>query len=131
MANLSFEEIAKILSESGIEESKEFPETVNPSINTKTMNYKKIAECVGQTLIIKGVFFTKSKFGGLNVAVVTDDFIVNMPARATAAFQKMVETEEGREAVMNGLIKITNIKKGFSKKYNTETTYYDIVPVNK
>lgn len=120
------EEAINILNEVGA--NKEYPETVNEAINTEGMMYKKIHDCVGTELIIKGFFFTKSKFGGLNVVVVTDDYLINMPQRAVDVFKKVADNERALALFKNGYYKITNIKSGHSKKYNSDTTYYDIVP---
>lgn len=82
------------------------------------MDFIKLREFIGKEITVDGFFFTNGEFGE-QVVVVSDNYKINMPARAVEQFKKISESEEMRNAVLEGHLSLTGIKelKGKRGKY--------------
>ena len=81
--------------------------TVCADVDTSEMEFKKLKDFANQNLQCKGFFFTINRFTGeRQVVVVTDTYLVNMPRRAVAQFEKIEESPQMLDAVLNGHLTI-------------------------
>lgn len=96
--------------------------TVNPAINTKEFDFKKLSEYIGKEIRLYGFFFTKGKFGKQVVAV-TKDCLVNLPARCVEDFENF--TDEEIDAIKSGKMVLVNIAEFDSESGKTVIFDYD------
>lgn len=96
--------------------------TVAEGINTKEMSYTKLKEHVGETLILRGFFFTQGKFGK-ELVCVTDETLINMPKRYVGTFEAIQADTELLTALLAGKCAITNIHMGDTN--NGTTVFFD------
>lgn len=82
------------------------------------MDFIKLREFIGKEITVDGFFFTNGEFGE-QVVVVSDSFKINMPARAVEQFKAISESEEMRNAVLEGHLAITGIKELKAKRGKT------------
>lgn len=81
--------------------------TVMEGVETDEMEFKKLRDFTNQTIPCKGFFFTKNKLDdGLQVVVVTDTCLVNMPNRAVEQFITIRDNAEMLKAVLDGKLSI-------------------------
>lgn len=104
--------------------NKGYARTVKEGLDTSDWKYKKLKECVGETIHVQGFFFTKGRFGNCLV-VVGDNILINMPERAVTMFEEIRSTPEMLKAVLDGHLMITNIAPKEAKNGNTVT--FDLV----
>lgn len=82
--------------------------TIREGIDLQSMEFRKLAEFVGQTVKVDGFFFTDGDFGR-QVVVVGNGYKINMPARAVKIFEDIQSTPEELKAVLDGKLKIVDI----------------------
>lgn len=98
--------------------------TVMPGISTEGMRFHKLKEFANSTIQCKGFFFTKDTLsGGQQVVVVTDTCLVNMPKRAVAQFEVIMENDAMLAAVLEGKLfievgDIVKTRNGATIQYN-------------
>lgn len=79
--------------------------TVMEGIDTDNMEFRKLSEFVNQKIAVKGFFFTKGKYG-TQAVVVSDKYLINMPARAVEEFEDIKADSEMLAAVLAGKLVI-------------------------
>lgn len=97
--------------------------TVQSDVDTRNMEFKPLKDFCGTKINVRGFFFTAGKWGDQTV-VVGNDYLINMPSRATEQFKIIADDEEMVEAVLNGKLMITDIKMVDTK--NGKTTAYTL-----
>lgn len=95
--------------------------TVMPGLNTDGMQFTKLRDHIGEELPVKGFFFTEGRFGK-QVTIITDNCLVDMPARAVTVFELMAEDQGALEDIFAGRLIITDIKE-VSGGYGTYVGY--------
>lgn len=88
------------------------------NVKLEDMNFIKLREFIGKEITVDGFFFTNGEYGE-QVVIVSGTHKINMPARAVEQFKAISESEEMRNAVLEGHLAITAIKelKGKRGKY--------------
>ena len=99
-----------------------YKSTVREGIDTDKMDFLPIKNFVGQEILVDGFFFTEGRYGR-QVVVVGNGYKINLPSRSTEVFQKIAENEEQLKAVLDGHLKLTNIKVKDTR--NGTTTVFD------
>lgn len=89
-------------------ELNKFRDTVREGIDTSNMEFKSLKEFCGHEIDVDGFFFNDSKFGK-QVVVVGEGYLINMPARAVEAFEKIAENEDMLKAVLKGHLGLVDI----------------------
>lgn len=92
-------------------------------LNSKDFPFKNIKDFVGETVPVKGFYFTKGKYGE-QVVVIGNGVCINMPQRAVLEFQTIFQDEVNKKYLLAGKIKLTNIKPLDTN--SGKTTAYDI-----
>lgn len=97
--------------------------TVKENINTEAMEFKPLKDFCGTEVKCDGYFFTDGKYGK-QVVVVGNGYLINMPMRAVKQFEEINDSEEALNAVLNGELKLTDIKMIDTR--NGRTTAYKL-----
>lgn len=84
------------------------------------MEFKKLKEFKGETLNVEGYFFTNGDYGK-QVCIIANGYKINMPSRCVEIFEQINLDEESRNAIVNGLMLITNIDEKKTKRGTTTT----------
>ena len=100
-----------------------FKQTIKEGIKLENLPYKPLKDFVGYTLFVDGFFFSNGKYGK-QVVVVANGAKINMPARATAQFEEIMENDEMLSAVLNGNLCIVDIR--MVETQNGTTTSYKL-----
>lgn len=98
--------------------------TIKDGINLENMEFKKLKEFCGQEIHVDGYFFTKGDFGK-QLVVVGNGYKINFPSRAVEIFEEINLNKEQVDAILNGKLKISNIKESKTKKGTT--TLFELV----
>lgn len=95
---------------------------------TDGMEFAKLSAFRNQTVKVRGFFFNKSKrYNKEQVVVVGENYLINMPDRATDQFLGIMADEEAKAGVLAGKLAL---KIGDEVKTdNGTTTHYDLVEV--
>lgn len=100
--------------------------TIMENVNTEGMEFKKLRDFINTELPCRGFFFTANKITGeMQVVVVTDTCLVNMPRRAYEQFKTIEETPEMLKAVLEG--KLTIAVHDMVKTRAGATVQYELV----
>lgn len=99
---------------------------IRNGIDTDGMDFAPIKNYVGSKVRVDGFFFTESKYGK-QVVVVGEGRLINMPKRAVESFEKIMNDEAMKNAVVNGKLALTDIKMADTK--NGTTTVYKFTEV--
>lgn len=91
-------------------------------LNTDDFDYTHIREYEGESLPVRGFFFTNGDFGR-QVVVITDDCFVNMPARAVEDFEKIENDPDAKQAVLDGELVLTDIESVKTKRGKDTVAY--------
>lgn len=91
-------------------------------LNTDDFDYTHIREYEGESLPVRGFFFTNGDFGK-QVVVITDNCFVNMPARAVEEFEMIANDPDAKEAVLSGGLVLTDIEPVKTKKGKDTVVY--------
>lgn len=83
--------------------------TVRDNINSDSWEFKPLREFAGKEILVNGFFFTEGKYGK-QVVVIADGVKVNIPKRYTADFEQIRDNDEARNAMLEGHLKLTDIK---------------------
>ena len=98
--------------------------TIMEGVDTEGMEFKKLRDFINTDLPVKGFFFTTNRISGeVQVVVVTETCLVNMPRRAVEQFMTIQETPEMLKAVLEGKLTIEvgdmiKTKQGATVQYN-------------
>lgn len=98
--------------------------TIMVGVDTEGMEFKKLKDFLNTDIPVKGFFFTTNKISGeLQVVVVAENCLVNMPRRAVAQFKTIEENPEMLKAVLAGKLTIevgdmVKTKQGATVQYN-------------
>ena len=87
--------------------------TIKEGIRLEDLQFRKLKDFVGKTLYVDGFFFTNGDYGRQLVVVARDSeggWKVNMPNRAIAQFEGIKADKEQLKAVLEGHLKITDIR---------------------
>lgn len=98
--------------------------TIRDGVDTDNMEFRPIKDFVGQEIRVDGFFFTSKGNYGEQVVVVGNGAMINMPKRAVATFKKIVSNEAMLKAVLDGHLKLTDIKPIDTK--NGKSTAYTL-----
>lgn len=98
--------------------------TIQDNIDINSLPFVKLKDCEGETLKVKGFFFTNGDYGK-QVVVVTPNKKVNMPQRAVSQFENIKNDQDMLDAVLEGHLMITGItpkktKRGSTTDYTLE-----------
>lgn len=88
-----------------------FKSSLPKDIDLDTMEFAKLKEFEGMTLKVDGFFFTESKKYGRAVVIIANGYKINMPKRSVAEFDEIFNDDEMLDAVLNGHLELTDIKK--------------------
>lgn len=96
--------------------------TIKEGIDLTALNFVKLREFIGQTIIVDGFFFTNGDYGK-QIVVVGNGYKINLPARYVEAFEQIQESDEMIEAMFTGHMALTNIrdiktKQGFTTAFD-------------
>lgn len=97
--------------------------TVRDGIDTRSMDFAPLKDFIGREFVVDGYFFTNGRYGK-QVVVVGAGALINFPNRATKVFEDIDRDHEKVEAVLNGHLKITDIKLGQTR--NGSTVFYTL-----
>lgn len=98
--------------------------TIRDGINLDEMkDFIKLDQYIGKELLVDGFFFTKSKYGE-QVVIVADGHKINIPKRFTADFQGIRDNDEALKQVIEGHLKLVNIRALDAKEGKTVTFDY-------
>lgn len=89
--------------------------TIREGIELTELPFCKLRDLIGKELHVDGFFFTDGGFGR-QVVVVAEGLKVNMPARAVSMFEDIRSNSELLNGVLEGHLKITNIREAKAKK---------------
>ena len=92
--------------------------TVREGIDTRSMDFVPLEDFCGREFVVDGYFFTKGYYGE-QVVVVGAGALINFPKRATKVFKAIDSDPQKLNAVLNGHLKITDIKIGQTSKGRT------------
>lgn len=98
--------------------------TIMEGVETEGMEFKKLKDFLNTDIPVKGFFFTTNRISGeLQVVVVTENCLVNMPRRAVEQFKKIEENTAMLNAVLDGKLTIevgdmVKTKQGATVQYN-------------
>lgn len=92
--------------------------TIKEGIKLEDLEFAPLKNFVGKEIAVDGFFFTEGKYG-TQVVVVGNSYKINMPARAVETFQKIKDDEVMLKAVLEGHLKLTDIKSIATKNGNT------------
>ena len=98
--------------------------TIMEGVETEGMEFKKLKDFLNTDIPVKGFFFTTNRISGeLQVVVVTENCLVNMPRRAVEQFKKIEESTAMLNAVLDGKLTIevgdmVKTKQGATVQYN-------------
>lgn len=96
--------------------------TVKNGLDTRNMEFKPLKEFCGKEIVVEGFFFTNGNYGK-QVVVVGNGYLINMPMRAVRDFEVFAEHVDAVEDILNGRLKLINIR--MLKTKNGTTTVYD------
>ena len=82
---------------------------VREGIELDKLDFHKLEEYIGGTIIVDGYFFTKGRYGK-QVVVVGNDAKINMPKYAVDRFERIDDNEEAKKRVLNGELALINIE---------------------
>lgn len=99
------------------------------NIDTDDFEFVKLSEFVGKTLPVVGFFYTNGDYGK-QVVVITDDCLVNMPARAVEEFEGIEADPDARASVLDGGLVLTDIEVVKTKR-GKDTTVYKFANADK
>lgn len=97
--------------------------TVREGIDTRAMDFAPLKDFCGREFVVDGYFFTKGRYG-TQVVVVGAGTLINFPNRATKVFEDIDNDPQKVEAVLNGHLKIKDIKIGQTR--NGSTVFYTL-----
>lgn len=97
--------------------------TIMEGVNTEEMEFAPLKDFCGQKIKAQGFFFTEGRYGR-QVVVVGSGYLINMPQRAVAQFEKIADDEEALSAVLSGRLMVTDIKMIDTR--NGKTTAYTL-----
>ena len=97
--------------------------TIKAGIDLTKLPFVKLSECVGESLVLRGFFFTVGDYGS-QVVVVTDDKKINMPRRSIEQFEKIRDNDEMLKSLLEGHCLLTNIEERKTKV--GKTTIYTL-----
>lgn len=98
--------------------------TIMEGVETEGMEFKKLKDFLNTDIPVKGFFFTTNRISGeLQVVVVAENCLVNMPRRAVEQFKKIEENTAMLNAVLDGKLTIevgdmVKTKQGATVQYN-------------
>lgn len=98
--------------------------TIMEGVETEGMEFKKLKDFLNTNIPVKGFFYTTNRISGeLQVVVVTETCLVNMPRRAVEQFKTIEEKPEMLKAVLDGKLTIevgdmVKTKHGATVQYN-------------
>lgn len=98
--------------------------TVREGINTENMEFRPLKEFIGSEIHVDGFFFTTKGKYGKQVVVVGNGSLINMPKRAVDVFEEIAKDDEKLQAVLDGHLKLTDLKTIETK--NGKTTAYTL-----
>lgn len=96
--------------------------TIMNGIDLNALPFKSIKDFIGQTIHVRGFFFTDGRFGK-QVVVVGSGAKINLPARYVKVFELVQDTPELLQGVLDGKMILKNIKE--SNTRNGSTTTFD------
>lgn len=83
--------------------------TVRDGINSDSWEFKPLKDFIGTEILVNGFFFTEGKYGK-QVVVIADGVKVNIPKRYTEQFEQIRDNDEARADMLEGHLKLTDIK---------------------
>lgn len=89
--------------------------SVKEGVDLQSLQFKKLRDFVGHTLVVDGFFFTAGEYGK-QVVVVANGYKINMPARAVEQFEAILNDPELLQAVLDGHLELTDIQQVKTKK---------------
>lgn len=97
--------------------------TIQEGIDLLELEFVKLKEFIGDTLNVKGFFFTNGKYGEQVVVVAYSlnkgtMYKVNFPNRAIEQFKTIMSNADQLKAVLEGKLAITDIKEVAGKNGN-------------
>lgn len=92
------------------EKLNKYVSTIREGVDLQSMEFCKLEMMAGQTVYVDGFFFMNGDYGK-QVVVVGNGYKINMPARAVEQFETIAGDEQMRQAVLNGQLKIVDIRK--------------------
>jgi hypothetical protein len=104
--------------------NQESKKTIRDGVNLEEMkDFIKLEKYIGKELLVDGFFFTKSKYGE-QVVIVADGHKINIPKRFTTDFKAIRDNDEALKQVIEGHLKLVNIRALDAKEGKTVTFDY-------
>lgn len=97
--------------------------TVREGIDTRSMDFAPLKDFCGREFRVDGYFFTNGRYGE-QVVVVGAGALINFPNRAVKVFKAIDSDPQKVKAVLDGHLKITDIKIGQTR--NGSTVFYTL-----
>ena len=98
----------------------ESKKTVREGINTQDLKFVPLKDFIGKEVKVDGFFFTKGRYGD-QVVVVGEGANINIPKRFTDTFKAFRDNNEDLTAILNGGMKLVNIRELDAKEGKTVT----------
>lgn len=92
--------------------------TIKEGLDLTAMPFVKLKALVGDEVKVDGFFFTDGGYGRQAV-VVGNGVKINMPQRAVSLFEDIKASPELTKAVLEGHLKLVNIREAQTKKGST------------
>lgn len=96
---------------------------IRDGIDTRAMQFAPLKDFIGREFVVDGFFFTNGKYGK-QVVIVGAGSLINFPNRAVKTFESIESDPQKLDAVLNGHLKITDIKMGETR--NGSTVFYTL-----
>ena len=104
----------------------ESKKTVRDGIDSKDWSFEPLKNFTGKDIIVNGFFFTDGKYGK-QVVVIAEGVKINIPKRFTEKFEEIRDNDEARKSVLEGHLKLTNIREINSQNGKTVTFDFETV----
>lgn len=92
--------------------------TIRDGLDITNYPFAPLKDFIGQDLKVDGFFFTEGQYGR-QVVVVANDTKINFPSRSVEEFQKIADSVELLDAVLEQHLLITDIKAIKTRNGNT------------
>lgn len=96
----------------------ESKKTVRDGINSESWEFVPLKNFIGKDVKVDGFFFTEGKYGK-QVVVIGEGVKINIPKRYTKVFEGIRDNDDQRNGVLEGHMKLTNIRNMDAKEGKT------------
>lgn len=104
--------------------NKNFKSTIKEGTDLQSLEFKKLKDFIGESVIVDGFFFTDGDFGK-QVVVVGNGYKINLPARYVEQFEEIQKDDDLVQAMFEGHMMMADIrsiktKQGYTTGFDFE-----------